>query len=208
MSNNTYFSFVGDDERDDERKIRPDQRCLDSSSVQLDTFAGHWGHVLARAHVRCRGSCKQATFAPVVSHQSKQTRHPPGAVFPTRPYYSGLPDTNLGTTVSPITNRAHARHLIASTATWINWISVVVVVLAVTCHPGSILRHRFLKPPARMQTPLAAFDGAHGRTWISPLTLCYDWRSARAGVCGRRRTTSAAASQKLSICCPAEQSKP
>ena len=29
MSNITYFLFVGDDQLDDERKIRPDQRCLD-----------------------------------------------------------------------------------------------------------------------------------------------------------------------------------
>lgn len=61
------------------------------------------------------------------------------------------------------------------------------VVVVITCYPGFILRHRFLKPPARTQTPLAAFGGAHGRpvhAWISPLALCYlcyDWRSARAG---------------------------
>ena len=41
--------------------------------------------------------------------------------------------------------------------------SVVVTVLLITCYPGFILRHRFLKPPARTQTPLAAFGGAHGR---------------------------------------------
>jgi hypothetical protein len=34
--------------------------------------------------------------------------------------------------------------------------------VVVTCYLGFILRHRFLKPPARPQTPLAAF-GAHGK---------------------------------------------
>jgi hypothetical protein len=73
-----------------------------------------------------------------------------------RPYNSGPTLRKLGTTVSPITDKAPARHIIASTVPWINWMSIVVVVVAVTCYPGFILRHRFLKPPARTQTPLAA----------------------------------------------------
>ena len=85
-----------------------------------------------------------------------------------------------------------------------------VFLVAVTCYPGFILRHRFLKPPARTQTPLAV-RRIRWCTWqaCTPLDIAVG-SVLRLAECpsGRRRTTSAAASQKLSICCPAEQTMP
>ena len=131
--------------------------------VSLNICAGHWsgGHVASERTGDARGSCKQRTFAPAAAHQSKQTRHLhlSGAVFPSRPY-------NSGPTVTKLRHYSQSDHSTASTVPWRHGSTGCqssVFFVAVTCYPGFILRHRFLKPPARTQTPLAAFGGAHGR---------------------------------------------
>lgn len=156
-----------------------------------------------------RGSCKQRTFAPAAAHQSKQTRHLhlSGAVFPSRPYNSG------GPTVTKLRHYSQSDHSTASTVPWRHGSTGCqssVFFVAVTCYPGFILRHRFLKPPARTQTPLAV-RRIRWCTWqaCAPLDIAVG-SVLRLAECpsGRRRTTSAAASQKLSICCPAERPCP
>ena len=99
-----------------------------------------------------------------------------------RPYNSGPTVTNLGTTVSPITVRPALCHgdmhqLDASRQSSSSPSRAILV----SSYAIVSSNRRLARRP---RSPSAAFGGAHGRPahlWISPLALCYDWRSARAG---------------------------
>lgn len=162
--------------------------------ASLVIFAGHWGHVLvvlavlASARPMQMFSCKQRTFAPALSHQSTQTQASAWGrlsdqALLSRPYSRELRHYSHSDHIQgSYSGRYHCQYcqrrsmdMTGSQSSSPSFSSRAILVSSYAI----VSSNRRLARRPRSPHSVVHMAGLH--TWISPLALCYDWRSARAG---------------------------